>query len=57
MAFFVENLKYREKKKNSPNEDIETAMEKKIPKFAQKKKKNRNRCGAAERVTDITLSG
>lgn len=57
MAFFVENLKYREKKKNSPNEDIETAMEKKIPKFAQKKKKNRNRCGAAERVTDITLRG
>lgn len=39
MAFFVENLKYREKKKNSPNEDIETAMEKKNSKVRIKKKK------------------
>lgn len=39
MAFFVENLKYREKKKNSPNEDIETAMEKKNSKIRIKKKK------------------
>lgn len=43
MAFFVENLKYREKKKkNSLDEDTETEMEKTGKKSKIGIKKNRN---------------